>query len=169
MSDMETHRHTHSLSMIIISLYLQMVIPYMLLCILILSSCTRPVVTLRACGGELTNMLMEHCAEYKRSPVNDYASLTAHKRMDALKRQEMENWSQLESSRKSDNKVGHLTKDLDLMEQELSNKEKITKGTFPGTHSIVKTLSKCYRLTLFKHYFLLIYFVDPFLQKDPKI
>ncbi len=72
---------------------------------------------------------MEHCAEYKRSSPNQYTSLTALKQMDTLRRQEMENWSELAGSQKSDNKRDHLPKDMELAEEEISNREQITKGS----------------------------------------
>ena len=50
---------------VIVFLYLQMFLLYSSLFV-ILSLCTCPVTSLRACGGELTNLLMEHCGEMKR-------------------------------------------------------------------------------------------------------
>ena len=50
---------------LIVFLYLQMLLLYSTLFV-ILSLCTCPVTSLRACGGELTNLLMEHCGEVKR-------------------------------------------------------------------------------------------------------
>ena len=50
---------------LILFLYLQMLLLYSTLFV-ILSLCTCPVTSLRACGGELTNLLMEHCGEVKR-------------------------------------------------------------------------------------------------------